>query len=102
VRYTVAYASLAEQQLVNLYAYIAEASGEQRATNFVSALIAFCAGLTTFPHRGTQRPDIRPGVRTIGFRRRVTVAFEISDDRVLILGIFYGGQDFDRSGGLRS
>lgn len=54
-----------------------------------------CEGFGTFPKRGTRRDDIRPGLRTIGFRRRATIAFTVGDDTVTILGIFYGGQDYE-------
>jgi toxin ParE1/3/4 len=30
-----------------------------------------------------------------GFERRVTIAFAVTSDAVLVEGIFYGGQDFD-------
>ena len=36
-----------------------------------------------------------PGLRTTGFERRVTIAFVVASDTVLIEGIFYGGQDFE-------
>jgi toxin ParE1/3/4 len=36
-----------------------------------------------------------PGLRTIGFRRCVTIAFAVEADAVMIIGIFYGGQDFE-------
>ncbi|MGB5087418.1 MAG: type II toxin-antitoxin system RelE/ParE family toxin [Methylocystis silviterrae] len=51
--------------------------------------------LETFPERGTRRDDLRPGLRTIGFRRRVTIAFAVETDAVTIIGIFYGGQDLE-------
>jgi plasmid stabilization system protein ParE len=36
-----------------------------------------CMALATFPKRGTRRDDILPGLRTIGFERRVTIAFRV-------------------------
>jgi toxin ParE1/3/4 len=45
--------------------------------------------------RGTLREDVRPGLRTIGFRRRATIAFAVEGDTVTILGIFHGGQDYE-------
>ena len=36
-----------------------------------------------------------PGLRTIGFERRVTIAFMVTPDAVLIEGVFYGWQDFE-------
>jgi toxin ParE1/3/4 len=34
-------------------------------------------------------------LRVLGFERRATIAFVITVDRVVIEGIFYGGQDLD-------
>jgi toxin ParE1/3/4 len=36
-----------------------------------------------------------PGLRVIGFERRVMIAFMVIDDAVLIEGVFYGGQAFE-------
>ena len=51
--------------------------------------------LQTFPERGTRRDRIRPGLRTMGFERRATIAFMVGDDEVLIVRVFYGGQHFE-------
>jgi len=45
--------------------------------------------------RGAQRDDVRPGVRVFGFRKRVSIVFDVEGLTVTILGIFYGGQDFE-------
>jgi hypothetical protein len=34
-------------------------------------------------------------LRTIGLRRRVTIAFVVEPGAVLVVGVFYGGQDFE-------
>ena len=65
------------------------------AADLVGALVAFCEDLALFPLRGNAREDIRPGLRTIGFRRRAVVAFVVRDDDVVILGVFYGGRDYE-------
>jgi plasmid stabilization system protein ParE len=49
--------------------------------------------LKTFPQRGHKRDDVLPGLRIIGFERRVTIAFVVTADAVLIEGILYGGRD---------
>jgi toxin ParE1/3/4 len=59
------------------------------------AIVTFCEDLAPFPLRGTARDDIRPGLRTIGFRRRAVVAFVVGDDAVVVLGVFYGGRDYE-------
>jgi toxin ParE1/3/4 len=86
---------LAERQIDSLHAFIAGRSGESRADGYISRIIAFCMGLGTFPLRGQRREDLLPGLRTIGFERRVTIAFVVTPEAVLIEGIFYGGQDFE-------
>lgn len=45
--------------------------------------------------RGTRRDDIRPGLRTVGFERRATIAFKVLAREVVIVRIFYGGRDFE-------
>jgi plasmid stabilization system protein ParE len=52
--------------------------------------------LESFPQRGTRRHDLRPGIRTLGFERRVTIAFQVLENEVVIARIFYGGQDYER------
>lgn len=90
----VVFTPLAERQLEDLYAYIADRSSEQIAEAYVARIVASCKKLGSFPNRGTRHDDILPGLRTIGFARRVTIAFLILPDSVLVEGIFYGGQDF--------
>jgi toxin ParE1/3/4 len=53
------------------------------------------ASLRDFPMVGSPRDDLRPGLRTIGFRRRVTIVFVVKSTEVRIVGVFYGGQDFE-------
>ena len=91
----VSFSQRAERQLEDLLRYITEDSGEARADAFVGRVVEFCKGLSTFPERGTRRDDLRPGLRTIGFRRRATVAFVVGEEEVTVLGVFYGGQDFE-------
>src|SRR5699024_1859100 len=52
-------------------------------------------GLFHFPPRGTVRDDIRPGLRTIGYKKRVVIAFAVLDDTVAILGLSYDGRDYE-------
>ncbi|MCP3475500.1 type II toxin-antitoxin system RelE/ParE family toxin [Bradyrhizobium sp. CCGUVB1N3] len=54
-----------------------------------------CMALTTFPKRGTRRDDILPGLRTIGFERRVTIAFRVLKTQVEIVTIGYAGRNFE-------
>ena len=48
-----------------------------------------------FPERGMRRDDLFPGLRVVGFERRVTLAFHVGADTVTFLRILYGGRDID-------
>lgn len=86
---------LAERHIDKLHQYIATHSSEGHADGYVTRIVDFCNGLTTFPQRGTLRDDLLPGLRVTGFERRVTIAFVVTPDTVLIEGVFYGGQDIE-------
>lgn len=92
----VVYSPRAQQQLTDLYLWIAEQSGfPDRAEGFVAAILTYCDGLTDFPMVGVARDDLRPGLRTIGFRRRVVIAFAVTHETVEMLGVYYGGRDYE-------
>ena len=84
---------LAEADLINLYNYIATNSGAVRADRYIQQIQRLCLGLSEFPERGTPRPDLVPGVRTLSMDRRVLVAFTVTEDLVLILRVLYGGRN---------
>ena len=93
---TVVYSPRARQKLDNLYLWIAEQSGfPERAERYVSAIFDYCDNLADFSFRGIARDDLRPGLRTLGFRRRAVIAFAVHEHTVEILGIYYGGQDYE-------
>ena len=85
----------AEEQLAAIYHYIAEAASADIATRYTEAIVRCCEGLDTFPHRGLARDDVRPGLRVTNYRKRVVIAYMVDADQVAILGVFYGGQDYE-------
>jgi toxin ParE1/3/4 len=93
----VLFTPLAERQLDQLHRYITEQASERIADGYIGRIVAFCEKLSAFPERGAKRDDLLPGLRTLGFERRITIAFMVADDAVLIEGVFYGGQDFETS-----
>jgi plasmid stabilization system protein ParE len=82
-------------QLNELWGYIAAENSVEVASTYLTAIFDFCDTLAEFPNRGTPRDDLRPGLRTIGFRRRAVIAFAVTDQAVDILGLFYGGRDYE-------
>jgi toxin ParE1/3/4 len=95
VAHRVIFAPEAEAQLVALYRYIAESSSPAVAKRFTDAIVSYCEGFAAHPKRGTRRDDVHPGLRTVGFRRRVTIAFTVDDKDATILGVYYAGQDVE-------
>lgn len=83
------------QDLETLFDWIADRAGPHRAEAYTSRLRAYCESFDLFPMRGIRRDDLKPGVRLIGFERRVTIAFTVTDKEVAILRILYGGRDID-------
>ena len=63
----------AEDRLTELYDYIAGQSSPQTAIDYVARIRMACMAPATFPERGRRRDDILPGLRVIGFERRVTI-----------------------------
>ena len=91
--YTVAFTPEAEAQLVELYVYIAAQASPEIAARFTRHR-DLLRKPEHLPHRGNRRKDIRSGLRVTSYRRRVAIAFEVDEERVNIIGVFYGGQDY--------
>lgn len=85
----------AEAQLIALYRYIARNASPMVAQRFTDAIVARCEGLNQMPRQGTPRDDLRPGLRTLSFRRRVVISYAVGETTVTIIGIFYGGQNWE-------
>ena len=93
--YPVVFTPEALQQLEELYAYIARAASPLVALRYTDAIVTYCETLQTFPLRGARRDDIRPGLRVTNYKGRAVIAFDVSSERVNVIGIFYGGQDYE-------
>ena len=93
--YIVIFTPEAQEQLVALYQYISVAASPEIAERYTEAIIAHCECLQDFPHRGTRRDDVRPGLRITNYKKRAVIAFTVDSKRVSIVGIYYGGQDYE-------
>ncbi len=78
-----------------LYSYIATAASPDIAARYTEAIISYCENLRTFPHRGTIRNEVRPGLRITNYKKRAVIAFDVDAEQVSIIGVFYGGQDYE-------
>ena len=81
--------------LGKLYDWIASVAGATVALRYIERIEAFCLRLDIASERGVLREDIRPGLRVVGFERRLTVAFSVETETVTIYRLFYGGQNWE-------
>ena len=88
----------AEADLQRIYSWIGERASPAIARGYVSRILDYLAGFDLFPERGRLLDDIRPGLRIIGFERRVSIAFVVEAEDVTVLRILYAGQQFERGG----
>jgi toxin ParE1/3/4 len=95
VAYRIVVTLEARDQLNAIHDYIAEAATPAIAQRFTDAILDRLAPLADHPRIGTPRDDLRLGLRTLAHRRRVTIAFMVEDTTVVVIGFYYGGQDFE-------
>jgi toxin ParE1/3/4 len=84
----------ARADLFAMYEWIAQAASPDVALSYIERLETYILGFDVASERGSLREDIRPGLRIAGFGRRVTIAFTVEEERVIILRIFYGGRNW--------
>lgn len=48
-----------------------------------------------FPDARNHADDVRPGLRITHYRKRSVIAFAVDADQVSIIGVFYGGQNYE-------
>ena len=88
------YSRQAQADLDEIFDFIA-ADNPRRARSYVEEIRQACRGLCDAPLIGTARPDLRPDVRIMTFRRRVVIAYRVLADQLEILRVFSGGRDYE-------
>jgi toxin ParE1/3/4 len=53
--------------------------------------------LAIFPYIGTKRDDLGENLRTVGYKKRVTIIFTADETEVVIYAILYGGRDLGKA-----
>lgn len=89
------FAPEARADLLALYEWISAKASPDVAMTYIDRIERYCSGFDLASQRGHGRDDIRPGLRIIGFERRVTITFMVTDQAVTILRLFYGGQNWE-------
>jgi plasmid stabilization system protein ParE len=93
--FVVEFAPEAVQQLEELEHYISAQGAPTVAIAYIDAILEYCESLQSFPHRGVPRDDIRPGLRITHYRGSTVITFAVIERTVYVLGVFYGGQDYE-------
>jgi toxin ParE1/3/4 len=95
-RLEVVYAVDAAEDLEALFQYLRGNGASLRTTEgYIARIRNRCARIGDAPSSGRLRDDLRLGLRTIAFERRVVIAYTIEADHVVVLRVFYGGRDVD-------
>ncbi|MBT2792556.1 type II toxin-antitoxin system RelE/ParE family toxin [Paraburkholderia strydomiana] len=97
MNWRVQFAPEALAQLQELEQRIANAGAPLSAERYVDAIVEFCMKLQTFAGRGVARDDLLPGLRITHFRKRAIIAYTLEPEIVSIVGVFYGGHDYEAS-----
>lgn len=77
--------------LYSIWNFISARSGEAPADAYCDRITALCERLNLYPERGTLRSASR-NARVIGFERRVSIAYHVTDNAVIIDRIRYAGR----------
>ena len=91
----VMFAPEATGDLIGLYDWIAAAASPAVAMGYLERVETFCLRLGVGSERGYRRDDIRPGLRVIGFERRLNIAFVVTDETVTVLRVFSAGRNWE-------
>jgi toxin ParE1/3/4 len=85
---------LIESYLVEVYRDLGDdlESATERAAARIDEALAYMRTFRSRPYRGTEHPEIQPGIRTVT-RKKFIFYFEIDEPRseVRILAVFFGG-----------
>ena len=87
------YRPQAEGDLQAIFDFIA-IENPRRALSYIGEIREACRSLCDAPMIGMERYDIRPGLRMLALWRRIVVAYELDDEKVRVLRVFSGGQDY--------
>lgn len=63
------------------------------ARGYLGRVRDYCLRFDLAGERGTMREDIRPGLRIVGFERRLTMVFTTTENEVIFLRILEAGRN---------
>lgn len=81
----------ARGDLNRIYDFIDGFAGVASAWAAVERIEGRCRALVTFPNRGTPRPELHPGLRSVAAGKAV-ITYRVDAGAVVIVRIFYAGE----------
>lgn len=90
--HNVVFSPEAEDDLLQIYDFIADRANPERAYAYAERIRSYCLAFGAFPERGVRRDELRLGLRIVGFERRATIAFHVTPSLAIIDRILYGGR----------
>ena len=78
----------ARDDLLRLHIWIADESGSDRAVAYLERIEMACQRLCAFLLIGRANDDLGPGLRVLGFERRIAIVYCVTDETIDILGVY--------------
>lgn len=76
-----------------LHRWIAAEADRATADACLDRIEVRIAALAHYPHRGTARDDLAPGLRTLAFERRLLIAYRADETHIDVLGVISGARE---------
>ena len=80
--------------IFEIYSYLRERIGHERAQAYAFRIEEFCRSLGKFSARGRSRGDLRAGLRSMTFESRAVIVYRMGDSSVDVLRVVHGAQDY--------
>lgn len=80
--------------IFEIYSYLRERIGHERARAYAFRIEEFCRSLGRFSSRGRGRDDLRSGLRSMTFESRAVIVYRIGDSAVDILRVIHGAREY--------
>ena len=90
-------ARTALNDLTRIGRWIIEAGAPQTGQRYVARIKVRLAKLGDAPEAGRPYGFSDPGLRIIGYERRVMIAYRIEKTRIIVVRVFYGGQNWQKA-----
>jgi toxin ParE1/3/4 len=84
----------AEVDLLEIWDFIFEGAGMERADTFIDRILATCEQLSTFPEMGRSRDTLNPGLRSIT-EGSYLIFYRIVSKDVEIIRVISGARDLE-------